>query len=265
MHIRSMITKEQLVNGSIVGYFAMPSRALAEANPEAYSNALRGLPAGAGSCQYCGTGIHHHIVVRLADLRTVFIGTDCAEKVGFDAREVRFAMSKQEREEIAARAAARAAATDWDVIQFGKHKGARVSDLITSDRSYVEWLASTGGGEQSNAGVARRLIAEARAPRIAAAAAAIALLDGLTATVTHVRSDWGFHRLETPIVKPAYWAGRAAGALKNGRTLRIEEVDGAIGEVLKSEGHSSRGKKNQAAREARSAELFAMLRLFAAE
>jgi hypothetical protein len=260
-----MITKQQLIGSSIVGYFALPSRSIAEANPEAYNLAIASLPAGAGSCQYCGTGIVHHIVVRLADRRTVFIGTDCAEKVGFDAREVRFAVSKQEREEIAAAAAARAAATDWDVVQFGKYKGQRISDLIASDRSYVEWLASTGGGEQSSAAVARRLLAVANAPRIAAAAAAIALLDGLTVTVTHQRSDWGFSRLEAPVVKPAYWAGRAAQALQRGRTLRIEELDGAIDEILKSEGHSSRGKKNAAAREARSAELFALLRPFAAQ
>lgn len=260
-----MITKEQLVGAGIIGYFAMPSRAVAEANPEAYNNALRGLPAGAGSCQHCGTGIHHHIVLRLADRSIAFVGTDCAEKIGCDPREVRYVMSKQEREEIAARAAARAAATDWDVVQFGKYKGARVSDLITSDRSYVEWLASTGGGEQSNAGVARRLLAEARAPRVAAAAAAIALLDGLQVTVTHARSDWGFVRLEAPIVKAAYWAGRAVCSLQNGRTLTADEVDGSIGEVLKSEGHSSRGKKNQAARNARHDELYALLSPFAAE
>jgi len=262
------ITKQQLVGASIIGYFALPSRAVAEANPEAYNNALAGLPAGAGACQYCGIGIHHHIVIRLADRSTAFVGTDCAEKIGFDRREVRDAVTKQEREEIAAcaaRAAARAAATDWDVIQFGKYKDQRVSDLIASDRSYVEWLASTGSGEQSSAAVARRLLAVANAPRIAAAAAAIALLDGLTVTVTHARSDWGFVRLEPPVVKPAYWAGRAAQALQNGRELKVEELDGAIDEILKSEGHSSRGKKNQAAREARSAELFAILRPFAAQ
>jgi hypothetical protein len=83
--------------------------------------------------------------------------------------------------------------------------------------------------------------------------------------VTHARSDWGFIRLDAPVVKPAYWAGRAVSALRSGRTLRIEELDGAIDEVLKNERHSSRGKKNQAAREARSAELFALLRPFAAE
>jgi hypothetical protein len=259
------ITKQQLVGASIIGYFALPSRSIAEANPEAYNLAIASLPAGAGACQYCGTGIVHHILVQLADRRTVFIGTDCAEKIGFDPREVRDALTKQEREEIAARAAARAAATDWGVIQFGKHKGARVSDLLASARSYVEWRASTGGGEQSNAAVARRLLAEANAPRIAAAAAAIALLDGLTVTVTHARSDWGFSRLETPVVKAAYWAGRAAQALQNGRELKVEELDGAIDEILKSEGHSSRGKKNASAREARSAELFAILRPFATQ
>lgn len=60
----------------------MPSPSLAEVNPEAYSASLREAPAGAGSCGHCGTGILHHVVVKLADGSTGFIGTDCANRVG---------------------------------------------------------------------------------------------------------------------------------------------------------------------------------------
>lgn len=70
-----------LANAIVVGFFSLPSPSLAEHNPSAYNAAMAGCPKGAGSCQHCGTGILHHVVIRIgAD--QYFIGRDCANRVG---------------------------------------------------------------------------------------------------------------------------------------------------------------------------------------
>jgi hypothetical protein len=70
-----------LANAVVVGFFSLPSPSLAEQNPSAYNAAMRDVPAGAGSCQHCGTGILHHVVIRIGTER-YFIGRDCANRVG---------------------------------------------------------------------------------------------------------------------------------------------------------------------------------------
>jgi hypothetical protein len=67
---------------SVIGFFSLPPASLAEANPDAYNLAMAGAPAGAGTCAHCGTGILHHVVCRVSDGRTVFIGAQCAERIG---------------------------------------------------------------------------------------------------------------------------------------------------------------------------------------
>lgn len=71
-----------LANAKVIGFFSMPGTDLLEANPSAYNAAMSRIPAGAGSCAHCGTGIRHHVVIRTEDGRTAFIGTTCAERVG---------------------------------------------------------------------------------------------------------------------------------------------------------------------------------------
>lgn len=89
-----------LKSASVIGFFSLPSPSLGEANPEAYNLAMLEAPAGAGSCQHCGKGILHHVVVRLATGETGFIGTDCAMKVGDEAvrRSVRDRLTAEEME-----------------------------------------------------------------------------------------------------------------------------------------------------------------------
>lgn len=70
-----------LANAVVIGFFSLPSASLAERNPSAYNAAMREVPAGAGSCQHCGTGILHHVVIRI-DADRFFIGRDCASRVG---------------------------------------------------------------------------------------------------------------------------------------------------------------------------------------
>jgi len=90
----------KLTNAKITGFFSMPSPALAEHNPTAYNNAMREMPAGAGTCAHCGTGIRHHVVCVDESGAKFFIGTTCAEKVGLNREQVRRRMTD---EQVAAR------------------------------------------------------------------------------------------------------------------------------------------------------------------
>lgn len=71
-----------LTNATVTGYFSIPSASLAEVNPTAYTLAMASAPAGSGTCANCGMGIRHHVVIRLEDGQEVFIGCDCASRVG---------------------------------------------------------------------------------------------------------------------------------------------------------------------------------------
>lgn len=86
-----------LANCKVVGYFSLPSLALAEHNPTAYSFAMADAPAGAGTCAHCGTGIHHHVVVQAEDGSRHFVGTSCAEKVGVPAELLRYRMTSDQK------------------------------------------------------------------------------------------------------------------------------------------------------------------------
>jgi hypothetical protein len=79
-----------LKNATILGYYKLPSLYLAEHNTEAYNNALRDAPAGAGTCAHCGRGIIHNVIIRDAAGARHCIGTDCAEKVGADREAPKF-------------------------------------------------------------------------------------------------------------------------------------------------------------------------------
>lgn len=73
-----------LSNAVVVGYFDLPSPQMAESNPDAYNRAWQNAPKGCGLCAHCGTGILHHVVVRV-DGRDHFIGSQCADRVGSES------------------------------------------------------------------------------------------------------------------------------------------------------------------------------------
>ena len=105
-----------LAAAKVVGYFSLPSAALAEHNPTAYQLAMAGAPAGAGTCAHCGTGILHHVVVRLPSGEQAFIGSECASKIGGDV--ARCSRMRLTAEQIEARDAEQAAQTDrWNKQQ----------------------------------------------------------------------------------------------------------------------------------------------------
>lgn len=81
---------------------------------------MANVPAGAGSCQHCGRGILHHVVIRVNGANH-FIGTDCAEKVGADREALRYRMTSEEREARALKRAERVAAhnameSEWEEL-----------------------------------------------------------------------------------------------------------------------------------------------------
>ena len=63
--------------------FSLPSSSLAEANPEAYNNALRDIPPnlGTGTCAHCGRAIMNNFVIADADGKRFVVGSDCVEKI----------------------------------------------------------------------------------------------------------------------------------------------------------------------------------------
>lgn len=104
-----------LQDAVVTGFFSLPSASLAEHNPDAYNNAMRGVPVGAGTCAHCGTGIIHHVVVSIEG-KTHFIGTECARKIGGDI--ARCVVSKVTASQLAARAEANERQRlEWNIRQ----------------------------------------------------------------------------------------------------------------------------------------------------
>lgn len=68
----------------LVGFYAMPSKSLAEHNPSAYQNALAAMPrgVGCGSCAYCGTALVNNFIIESSDGNKSAVGCDCVEKTG---------------------------------------------------------------------------------------------------------------------------------------------------------------------------------------
>ena len=68
----------------LIGFYALPSKSLAEQNPSAYQNALAAMPrgVGCGSCAYCGTALVNNFIIESADGNKSAVGCDCVEKTG---------------------------------------------------------------------------------------------------------------------------------------------------------------------------------------
>lgn len=67
-----------------VGVAQIPSPSLAEANPDAYNNAMRALPPGyhCGTCAVCGMPLMNNYLIKSADGRTFSVGCECVLKRG---------------------------------------------------------------------------------------------------------------------------------------------------------------------------------------
>lgn len=87
---------------------SLPSKSLAEHNPEAYQMALRALPHDVplGTCSHCGRGITHNFVCQSADGRRFAVGSECVDKTRDKALgdRVAIAAAKIERDQRRAKA-----------------------------------------------------------------------------------------------------------------------------------------------------------------
>ena len=134
-----------LTNAVVIGFFSLPSPSLAEQNPSAYNAAMREVPAGAGSCQHCGTGILHHVVIRIGTER-YFIGCDCANRVGSPMvrRCVREGLTAEQIEQR--EAAAKASQAAWQVAEDERQakRAAALQLRFESLRDIIEPLEAKG-------------------------------------------------------------------------------------------------------------------------
>jgi len=122
-----------LSTARIIGFFSLPSLALAEHNPSAYSAAMASAPAGAGACSHCGTGILHHVIIKDGNGITRFIGSDCAMKVGISREAVQQRLTS---DQLAARTAKRAQERQEWQIKRQAEEDAHAA-LIASRREQV--------------------------------------------------------------------------------------------------------------------------------
>lgn len=134
-----------LASAVVIGFFSLPPASLAEHNPSAYNAAMREAPKGAGSCQHCGTGIMHHVVIRIGT-EQYFIGRDCANRVGSPMvrRCVREQMTAEQIEQREAEAIASQAA--WRIAE-DKREAERAAALqirFESLRDIIEPLEAKG-------------------------------------------------------------------------------------------------------------------------
>lgn len=68
----------------LVGFYAIPSKSLAEHNPTAYNNMLAAMPkgVGCGTCVYCGTALINNFIIESSDGKKSAVGCDCVAKTG---------------------------------------------------------------------------------------------------------------------------------------------------------------------------------------
>lgn len=133
-----------LRNASVIGYFSLPGRWLAEHNPAAYAEAMRDVPAGAGTCAHCGMALVNHVIVLDAEGVQRFIGQKCAERVGIDPETVRLRLTT---EQLAARNAKRQAWLDRQAAwEAEREEARRVRRAIQRERvgDLLDLLCATG-------------------------------------------------------------------------------------------------------------------------
>ena len=85
----------------VIGFFSMPSQTFAQSFPESYNMEIRRLVeaygANIGSCEHCGMGITHHVVVVDENNNRKLIGTSCATKIGIEQDQIRHRLTDEEK------------------------------------------------------------------------------------------------------------------------------------------------------------------------
>lgn len=146
-----------------LGVASIPSPALAEANPLAYSRALSELPKGfaCGSCSICGTPLVHNFLMIDANGSRFTVGSDCVKKSGdaqlvsaIEKERLAFNRAKAKAKRDAIRAAAHSAyeaeleaqrarnngLTDYEVEQHEKAESH--TQLCKARADANEWIVN---------------------------------------------------------------------------------------------------------------------------
>jgi len=119
----------KLQNCRVIGFFSMPSQTFAQSFPESYNMEIRRLVEAygpnIGSCEHCGIGITHHVVVVDENNQRRLVGTSCATKVGCDPEQIRSHLTDEQKAEREAKADAWKAKFDADVAALTAKQNAR--------------------------------------------------------------------------------------------------------------------------------------------
>lgn len=65
-----------------VGLFEIPSKAVLEANPQAYANRMREAPCSVGTCRVCGMPLRNNFIIKDANGKLFPVGCECVLKTG---------------------------------------------------------------------------------------------------------------------------------------------------------------------------------------
>lgn len=127
----------------IVGFYAMPSRALLEANPTAYNMALKMAPAdvSVGTCAMCGVGLTNNYIIRSADGKKHAVGCDCVLKINNTrlTTDIKELQRKARREKKEAERQAKAAAYEAELqAQKDRNGGLTDYELAVKQRQEAE-------------------------------------------------------------------------------------------------------------------------------
>jgi hypothetical protein len=88
----------------LVAIWAAPSKALQEANPQAYNHQMSNRPKACRfSCDHCGTGIQNHFIIRDSAGEEFSVGSSCIEKLG-DTQLITEAKAAENKRQKALRA-----------------------------------------------------------------------------------------------------------------------------------------------------------------
>ena len=136
-----------------VGIWSAPSKALLEANPEAYNAQLRSKPECCHfSCDHCGTGISNHCIIVDATGKRFAVGTDCVAKTAHTevVSAVKLALKKKAKiardAQRKAEQAARQAAYDAELQAQRDANGGLTDSEVAHKKAYAarkEQLART--------------------------------------------------------------------------------------------------------------------------
>lgn len=253
-----------LRKSQLIGFWAAPSRSLAEQSPEAYNAALANAPkiAGLGNCSHCGRAITENVIVLGEDGVVRPVGTSCAEWVGVTDEEVAEAREAARRAAEDARWQAAQARIEPSIFHGGKYAGRLIAEVLAEDPRYCEFIEGQYAGRRSHYGVSAAEIARLLKPsRDAAAAAAksraathaalIAELRGLQVWVTKRPSPngYGYIQLDNPYLRSSAGAAHLADCIEQGKTPHDWAYKAAADDAAKAAGLHRKGKKAQTAHE----------------